>query len=76
MTARKEYEMTPEDLAVLMEAMKPVPYIIIGGVEPRSRQQNANAAWESLGKKMGFESMSVKPNGKGDRFFTAIPTQS
>lgn len=76
MTERKEYEMTPEDLNTLMEAMKPVPYIIIGGISPRSRQECANAAWAALGDKMGFQSMSVRPNGKGDRFFTAIPTQS
>lgn len=68
----KDYEMTQEDLDVLLDAMKPVPYMIIGGVAPRSQQENANAAWKALGEKMGFDYMTVRPNGKGDRFFTAM----
>jgi len=38
-----------------------------------SRQENANYAWEKLGKELGFKYMTVRPNGKGDRFFTAEP---
>jgi predicted TIM-barrel fold metal-dependent hydrolase len=69
---RKEFEMTEEDLNALLEACKPVPYMVIGGYVPRSPQENANDAWERLGKKMGFDHMTVRPiSGKGDRFFTA-----
>lgn len=68
---RKEFEMTEADLADLLKAMQPVPYMIIGGMAPASRQENANAAWARLGAKMGFDPMTVRPNGKGDRFFTA-----
>lgn len=75
MTQTKEYEMTQEDLDALLNAMKPVPYMIIGGVAPRSQQENANAAWKALGEKMGFDYMTVRPNGKGDRFFTARSTK-
>lgn len=71
MTETKEYEMTQEDLDVLLNAMKPVPYMIIGGAAPRSQQENANNAWKALGEKMGFDYMTARPNGKGDRFFTA-----
>jgi len=71
----KGYEMTQEDLDALLNAMKPVPYMIIGGVAPRSQQENANAAWKALGEKMGFDYMTVRPNGKGDRFFTARSTK-
>jgi len=71
----KDYEMTQEDLDALLNAMKPVPYMIIGGVAPRSQQENANAAWKALGEKMGFDYMTVRPNGKGDRFFTARSTK-
>ena len=49
MGARQEYEMTEEDLQIILDACKPVPYMIIGGVAPRSPQENANAAWERLG---------------------------
>ena len=75
MTETKDYEMTQEDLDALLNAMKPVPYMIIGGVAPRSQQENANAAWKALGEKMGFDYMTVRPNGKGDRFFTARSTK-
>lgn len=71
---RQEYEMSEEDCVKLLEACKPVPYIIIGGVIPRSPQENANDAWEQLGKKMSFDYKTVRPiAGKGIRFFTAIP---
>ena len=72
---RIEYEMTEEDLNELLEQCRPTPYIIVGGVSPRSPQENANAAWEKLGKKMGFVSSSVLP-GKGNRFFSAVPRES
>jgi hypothetical protein len=72
---RREYEMTQEDLGKILEACKPVPYMVIGGIEPRSPQENANAAWASLGRKMGFDYMTVKPvPGKSVRVFTAEPT--
>ena len=65
--------MSEEDLATLLKAMQPVPYIVFGGHEPRSQQENANDVWQELGNKLGFDYMSVKPNGLGDRFFSAIP---
>lgn len=77
MYPRTEYEMTEEDLNTLLESMKPTPCIMVGGYSPRSQQENANSAWASLGKKMGFDSMSVQPiSGKGTRFFTAIPSET
>lgn len=69
--ARRDYEMTEADLAKLLDAMKPVPYMIVGGMPPVSQQENANAAWAELGKRLGFDPMSVRPNGRGDRFFSA-----
>lgn len=71
---RKTYEMTEEDLKELLDACKPVVAMKIGNYIPRSPQENANMAWERLGKKMGFNHMTVKPiPSKGDRFFSAIP---
>ena len=72
---RREYEMTEEDKDKLLEACKPVVYMVVGGCPPRSPQENANDAWEALGRKMGFHHMTVKPvSGKEMRFFTAEPT--
>jgi hypothetical protein len=72
----REYEMTQEDLDRLLDACKPVPYMVIGGRPPRSPEQNANAAWDALGRKMGFVGHTARPiPGKGDRFFTAEPVE-
>ena len=68
---RKEFEMTEAQLEMLYDACKPVPYMIFGGREPSSPQENANTAWCRLGREMGFDGMSVKPSTKGERFFTA-----
>jgi hypothetical protein len=71
------YEMTEADLDTLLSAMAPVPYIIIGGHPPPSQQENANAAWASLGRKMGFDPMTVRPiESLGNRFFTATPSET
>ncbi len=70
----REYEMTEDDLADLLKACEPVPYMVFGGREPMSQQDRANHAWESLGVKMGFDSTTVQPvSGKGERFFRAEP---
>jgi hypothetical protein len=69
---RKEFEMTEEQLEKLLKACAPVPYLVIGGVVPRSPQENANAAWQELAREMGFQWDSVQPvPGKPPRFFTA-----
>jgi len=70
---RREYEMTETDYAAILEASKPVPYMVFGGMGPTSPQERANAAWRALGERMGFDGMSVEPSDKGPRFFTAVP---
>jgi hypothetical protein len=56
--------------------MKPVPMIMLQCGEPPSQQENANAAWKRLGVKMGFDHMTVRPTGEGDRFFSAIVNEA
>ena len=69
---KKKYEMTEEDLEIIKDACKPVPMIALNCGTPSSPQENANAAWERLGKKMGFFHTTVEPAGKGgERFFIA-----
>lgn len=76
MYPRTEYEMTQQDLDTLMEAMKPVPVIMLQCGNPPSQQENANNAWHRLGEKMGFDSATVQPiSGEGARFFSAIPNE-
>lgn len=76
MYTRTNYEMTQADLEKLFEAMKPVPMIMLQCGTPRSQQENANAAWKALGERMGFDHMTVRPTGRGDRFFTAVPSET
>ena len=79
MCPRTEYEMSEKDLKEILSACKPTPVIFgnggmnLGG----SQQENANSAWAKLGKKMGFDYMTVRPiQGKNNRFFTAIPSET
>jgi len=70
----KEFEMSQQDYKQILEACKPVPLIMLQHGMPPSQQENANRAWKSLGEKMGFDPMSVKPiPGKGHRWFMAVP---
>lgn len=73
MSERVNYEMTEADLAELLRACQPVPYMVFGGIAPRSPQENANAAWCALGEKMGFDYLTVRPIGRAARFFSAVP---
>lgn len=76
MTTRKEYIMNEDQLNRLLNACKPVPYMIIGGVAPRSPAENANAAWRALGNEMGFVWDTVQPiPGKPQSHFTAMPKE-
>lgn len=77
MYPRTEYEMSEADLKSILDACRAVPVMMVGGYAPSSTQENANRAWAALGEKMGFDSMSVQPiHGKGNRFFTAIPSET
>jgi hypothetical protein len=72
---RREFEMTEDDLKELLEASKPVPYMVFGGVEPQSPRENAHAVWRVLGDRIGFAWKTVKPSAGGQRFFSAEPSE-
>ena len=77
MYPRVNYEMSEEDLSTLLEACKPVPCMMIGSYRGSSPQENANDAWAILGTKLGFDSTTVQPiQGKGSRFFSAVPSET
>jgi hypothetical protein len=79
MYPRTEYEMTQEDLDAILNASKATPVMFVsgGGSMFGSPQENANAAWASLGARMGFDYMTVRSvSGKGQRFFTAVPNET
>ena len=69
---RREYTMTDKQLKALLDACRPVPYMVVGGIEPPSQQENANRAWQALGAEMGFQWDTVEPvQGKSAKTFTA-----
>ncbi len=74
---RKEFEMTEAQEKTLLEACKPTPAMFLSGGQPMfgTPQENANRAWSALGAELGFDGMTVEPSNKGQRFFTAIPTE-
>jgi len=78
MSKNKEFEMTGEQLAKLMDACKSTPVMFLSGGAPMfdTPQENANHAWELLGKELGFKHMTVSPViGKSTKFFTAESTE-
>jgi len=70
-TTTTKFKMTQEDMDDLLDAMKPVPMIMLQCGEPSNQQENANNAWKSLGVKMGFDYMTVRPDGSDPRCFVA-----
>jgi len=70
---RQEYTMEQADMDNLIEACQPVRMIALQCGTPRSPQQNANDAWNSLGAKMGFDGSTVQPSGSNQLKFTAVP---
>ena len=71
---RKEFRLTPEQKAKILEASKPVPAMFLSGGIPMAGtpQENANRAWRFLGEELGFDYMSVMPSNRGDDYFTAV----
>ena len=65
------FTMSEEDYEALLSSCRPVAYLVFGGTQPRSQQENANDAWKRLGDKMGFNYRTVSPHGSNPRSFTA-----
>jgi len=69
---RKEFKLTEDELKEILDASKPVSYMVFGGRGPMSPQEKANMVWHGLAKKHGFKLMTVKPvPGKSQEHFTA-----
>lgn len=68
---KKEFQMTQADLDKLIQAAKPVPMIALQCGSTSTPWENVNRAWIELGNRLGFDGMTVQPNGKGNLFFTA-----
>lgn len=75
MSERREYELTDEQYLTILEASRSVPVMFTSGGTSigGSPQENANRAWERLGREMGFQYLTVEA-GRSKRHFTALPT--
>ena len=72
---RREFEMTEEQNKEIKEACRPIPYMVVGNVMPRSPPEYAIDGWIAIGRDMGFDPYTVRHvEGKSDRFFTADET--
>lgn len=74
---RKEFELTEQQLAMVLDASKPTMVIFGSGGVPLTStpQENANYVWRTLGSEMGFVWDTARPVAdKGQRFFTAEVT--
>lgn len=72
---RVEYHMSEDDFGGIIEAITKArlsPLIAINCGMPESPQEAANRAWCDLGKRLGFDGMTVEPSPKGSRYFTAV----
>lgn len=75
MKKHETFELNDEQFKRIIDASKPVPYLVFKGVEPESPRARAERVWRELGSEMGFQWETVRPAaGKSERFFTAIPT--
>lgn len=68
----KRFKMTDEEFKEILDACKPVPYMVVGGIPPTSPQENVNRVWQSLGQKLGFQWDTARPvSGESNKVFEA-----
>jgi hypothetical protein len=69
----KKYRLSEEQYDKLMEACKPVPYLVVGGYAPVSLQERANTAWQQVAADFKVKWDTIKPAGSDDHDFFAEP---
>jgi hypothetical protein len=72
-TVRRDYRLSDADYDRLIEASKPVMYLVANGSEPTSPRDAALRIWREIADREGFDVDSVKQGSDGNGHFTAIP---
>ena len=68
------YRMTDDEHARLIDACKPVPYMVFGGIAPESPTTKALRVWGEIAKRVGCVANTIGPSDTGDdRDFTGEP---
>ena len=68
----KEYELTQEEYDALMEASKPVTYMVVDGYEPSSPYENAMRVWDKVCARVRCRRDTIT-RGKDKMHFCASP---
>jgi hypothetical protein len=70
----KTYELTEKEFQELVDASKPVPYIIVGGRAPMSPYERAMLVWDKVAKRVNCERDTIEAYDKNNlRMFKAMP---
>jgi hypothetical protein len=75
---RIQFRMSQADhdrIIAAINVARNTPLIALHLGMPRSPQEAANDAWCALGKRLGFDGMTVEPFGSAPLIFTAIATE-
>jgi hypothetical protein len=70
-----KFRLSDKQLERIKKASRPVTYVVIGGMEPASPQENANAAWRLAAAELGFKWDTVQPDGDDPHDFLAEPAK-
>lgn len=66
----KRYQLTDQEFEELMDASKPVPYLVFGGVPPDSPREKAERIWRRIAQRVGCKWESIKA-GDSEKEFIA-----
>ena len=66
MQRHQQYRLTDEELDEIMEASKPVLYMVVGGVGPRSPQEKVMDVWRKIAVRVNCDVESIGPADSGD----------
>jgi hypothetical protein len=65
-----------DGIIAAINSARSTPLIMLQVGMPRSPQEAANDAWCALGRRLGFDGMTVQPNGASQLSFTAIAKEA
>lgn len=74
--ARRDYRLTHADHTRLIEASKPVMYLVANGSEPTSPRDAAMRIWREIADREGVDVDSIRQGSDGNGHYTAIPCPS
>ena len=61
------YRLTDEQFKKLMDASKPVRYMVFGGREPSTPRENAENCWRTIAEEIGCQYDTIKDARTGDQ---------